>query len=115
MHPQLDLFQIVRREMFFAEEVVIEAVLDGRADGDLGFGIKLQNGLGHDVGAVVPDQRKRFLILLGDQGDLTVFGNGQAEIAQRTVDADGNRRLGQAGPDIGSDFRAGDRSIEGPD
>ena len=36
-------------------EVVIEAVLDGRPDGDLGLGVKLQHGLGHDMRGAVAD------------------------------------------------------------
>jgi hypothetical protein len=52
-HPLLDLREVVRREGLVAGEVVIEAVLDGRADRDLRPGEQLLHRLGHHVAGVV--------------------------------------------------------------
>ena len=46
-----------------AREIVIEAVLGRRAEGDLGAGIKLLHRLGHDMGAVVADHLQRIGML----------------------------------------------------
>ena len=40
-------------------EVVVEAVLDGRADGDLDLGEELLHRLGHDVGGGVAQRGQR--------------------------------------------------------
>jgi hypothetical protein len=45
--------QVVGRERLVAGEVVVEAVLDRRADGDLGAGEQLLHRLGQHVGGVV--------------------------------------------------------------
>ena len=37
MHASLDFFKVLGRKGLFAGEIVVEAVLDGGADGDLGF------------------------------------------------------------------------------
>ena len=58
-HPCLDAGQVVGRERLVAEEVVVEAVLDRRADRHLGAGEQVLHGLGHDVRAVVADHRQR--------------------------------------------------------
>ena len=44
-------------------EVVIEAVVGRRAEGDLRAGIKLLHRLGEDMGEVVPDQLERVLLV----------------------------------------------------
>src|SRR6267142_4675843 len=37
-HLGLDTLQIVRRERLWTVEIVVETIVDGRADGDLSFG-----------------------------------------------------------------------------
>ena len=56
VHALLDALEILRRERRAAREVVVEAVLDGRADRHLRLGIELLDGLGHDVRRVVAQQ-----------------------------------------------------------
>ena len=58
-HALLDRGEIVRRERLVAGEIVIEAVLDRRAEGDLGAGIELLHRLGQHMGAVVAQQLER--------------------------------------------------------
>ena len=51
--------QVFQRERLVAEEVVIEAVLDHRADGDLRARPQRLHRLGQHVRGVVPDQFQR--------------------------------------------------------
>ena len=56
LHLLLDGLEILRRERPGDLEVVVEAVLDRRADAQLGLGEDLLHGLGHDVrGGVAQD------------------------------------------------------------
>src|SRR5260370_31784616 len=48
-HLLLDLFEVVRGERGGAVEIVIETVLDGRADAELGFGIEFEHSGGEQV------------------------------------------------------------------
>ena len=66
-HLLLDGGEVVGRERLLAEEVVIEAVLDGRADGYLGAGEQLLHGLGQHMGGVVANGLQRLGIVAHDQ------------------------------------------------
>jgi hypothetical protein len=72
-HPRLDLFQILGGKRLGPCEVVIEPVLDRRADRDLGIGIELLDRLGHDMGGVVAQQFQRVVVLGGDDRDLGIL------------------------------------------
>ena len=71
-HLGLDLGKIVGREGLRAREVVIEAVLDDRADRDLRAGIELLHGLGHDMRGVVTDEFERFGVVSREDADAGV-------------------------------------------
>ena len=71
-HLGFDLGQIVGREGLVAREVVIEAVLDHRADGDLRAGVELLHGLGHHMRRVVADQLERFRVVARQDADARV-------------------------------------------
>ncbi len=62
--------QVVGRERLVAGEVVIEAVLDHRADGHLRAGPQRLHGLGQHVRGVVADQLQRARVVAGDEFDL---------------------------------------------
>ena len=68
-HLGFDRGQVFGRERLVAREVVIEAVLDHRADGDLGAGIELLHRLGHDMRRVVADQLERLRIVARKEFD----------------------------------------------
>ena len=59
-HLLFDLAEIVGLERLRLGEVVVEAVLDHRADRHLRAGPQRLHGFGHDVRGVVPDQLERF-------------------------------------------------------
>ena len=104
VHALFDARQILGREGLVTREIVIEAVLDGGTDGHLGAGVELLDGLGQDMGGIVPDQLQRLRTLAGDDLDRGVFRDRQIEIAQLAVDLDSERRLGEAGADVTRDF-----------
>src|SRR2546426_7524963 len=58
-HLVLDPRDVLRRERLRFEEVVVEAVLDGGADGDLHLGKQTLHRLGHDVRGGVTEGRER--------------------------------------------------------
>ena len=62
-HAGLDPLQILGMERLVTREVVVEPVLDRRADGHLGARVQILDRLGHDVGAVVAQDRQRRLVL----------------------------------------------------
>ena len=48
-HLRLDLLEVRGRQRAGQVEVVVEAVLDGRTDAELGVGEELEDGRGHHV------------------------------------------------------------------
>ena len=110
-HPLLDLGEVVRGEALFAVEVVIEAVLDHGADGDLRAGIKILHRLGHHMGCVVPDQLQRFRVIAGHNPHAGVRGNRIGDVGQRAVQADGDRLLRKRFRDRSCEFRASDAGL----
>jgi len=112
VHAPLDFFQIVQGERLGAGEIVEEAGLGRRSEGDLGVPIKLLDRLGHDMGAVVAQQRHRLVMATGDDCDARIAIDFGGEVLEVRADHDGQGVLGQSGADCGGDFEAGDRSIE---
>ena len=69
-HLLLDRREVLRRERLVAEEVVIEAVLDHRPDGDLRAGPQRLHRFGQHMRGVVADQLERARVLARDELDL---------------------------------------------
>ena len=84
-HLRLDLRQVLRREGEGRVQVVIEAVVDGRADGQLHLRPQALHGLGQDVGAGVPVRLavllvfKRVDVFFAHDMFLLVIGAGQKQ------------------------------------
>ena len=109
-HPLLDSLQVVLRRANAVREleVVIEAVLDRGADRDLGAGPEVEHRGRHHVRRVVSKQPQRLgLGARGDDLDLGAVGERRGEVAQLTVDLDGERVAGQPRPDRGGRVGAG--------
>ena len=111
-HLGLDLRQIVRREVFVARKIVIEAVLDHRADGHLRAGIKLLHGLRHDMRRVVPDQRERFWILSREDADLGIRLDRLGKVLDLAVECHRHRLLGERLGNRLGDLAARDARLE---
>jgi hypothetical protein len=92
-HLGLDDGKIVGREGLIPREVVIEAVLDDRANGDLRAGIELLHGLGHHMRRVVADERERLGIGTREEFDRRVGRDGRSEVGKRAVETHRHRAL----------------------
>src|SRR5579875_1572695 len=68
-HFFLDCGKILGRERLGSIEVIIKAVLDHRADGNLGAGKEGLHCLGEDMRGIMADEFERSWILPGDELD----------------------------------------------
>ena len=100
-HPRLDPAEVVVAERGSAREfeVVVEAVLDGRADRELGAREQLRDGLGHHVRRRVAQHVPAGVgVARDDRHDITVVELGR-EIDLLAVDRRGDGRLPQPAAD----------------
>ena len=107
-HLLLDRVEVLRRERLVAEEVVIEAVLDHRADGDLGAGPQALHRFRQHVRGVVADQLQRARVVAGEELDLGVALDRIGEVGHRAVERHRDRALGERGRDALGDIEPGD-------
>ena len=107
-HARLDALEVLVGEVRAAGqlEVVVEAVLHRRADGELGAGPELEDGLGHDVRRRVPQHVAALFGVVGDDADCGAVGQRRREVDFVAVDRRGDRRLGQAPSDRRGQFGA---------
>ena len=96
-HPGLDGLQVLRGERLGHVEVVVEAVLDRRADTQLGLREQLLYGLGHDVRGRMPHDVPA--VVAGDAHRLhdVPVGHLVGQVAQLAVDPGGDRGAVAAG------------------
>ena len=112
VHLRLELGEVLRRERPVEREVVVEAVLDHRADGDLGIRVDRLHGLREQVRGRVAQDLEAVGILAGDDGDLRVAVDQVGGVDELAVDAAGERGLREARTDARSEFRHGERLLE---
>ena len=102
----LDQAKIFGRERFFAVEIVVPAVIDDRADGDLGRGPDFLHRARHDMRKVVADQLVGLrLVLHGVDRDLRIAFDGPLQIPVLAVHSRGNCFLGERSGNVGCDLR----------
>ncbi|CAM5197645.1 hypothetical protein CDEN61S_00385 [Castellaniella denitrificans] len=116
-HLLFDGFQVFRREGPLVREIVVETVVDDRADGDLGVGKQGLDRVGQQVRRGVPDQVQAFGVLVGDdaQGRIPVDHVAGIHQARRFAihgQPAGQRRLAQPGPDGARDLVHGNGMVE---
>ncbi len=107
-HFLFDRGEVFRRERLVAEEVVIEAVLDHRADRDLRARPQRLHGFGQHVRGVVPDQLQCAGIVAGDEFDFGVALDWIGEIDDHAIERHRHRALGQRRRNALGDIEAGD-------
>jgi hypothetical protein len=107
-HLLLDGVEVLGRKRLIAEEVVIEAVLDHRADGDLGAGPQRLYRFGQHVGGVVADQLQRARVVAGDELDLGILLDRVGKVGERAVERHRHRTLGKRRRDALGDIETGD-------
>jgi len=88
-------------------EVVVEAVVDGGADAELGFGVELEDGGGEEVSSGVPVDLEGLGILVGQDLEGGVGIEGAGEVPEDAVDAGDDGGFGEARGD-------GLGDVEGP-
>ena len=114
--PRLDGGEVLGREGTRIGEVVVEAVLDHRADGDLCLGEQRLDGVGQQVGGRVADDLQAGVVLGRDDGERFVGLDAVAGVDDTggvaRADAAGERRLGQTGADGGGHVGHGHRAGE---
>ena len=111
-HLLFDGFQILGSETALEGEVVIETVLDHRADGHLGVGEQFLHRLGQEVGGGVADDFQPLGVLVGDDGQVAVGFDPVRSVHQLAVHLAGQGRLGKAGADIGGHLVNRHRLVE---
>ena len=63
VHPGLNGFEVRIREWYFAMEIIIEPVFNGRTNRHLGFRIDFKDSLRHHMRTIMTQQRERTVIL----------------------------------------------------
>ena len=111
-HAFFDFFEIVERERLVPGKIVIEAVVDRGADGDLRAGIKLLHRFGHGMCRVVPDEGERIVIPAFDQADSDAIRQFTIEIPDLAVHLHGDHDLGEPGADVRRQVRPGRPAVE---
>ena len=109
-HFGLDPGKILLGKPPLALEIVVEAVLDRGAEGQLNAVEKPHHRPGHDVGAGVPHDIQGLGVAIGNQpqGDLAFFGQEGVGADDLTIDLRGHRGLGQAGADFSGNIDGAD-------
>ena len=111
VHARLDGGKVLVAEGRLAMEIVIEPVLDRRADGDLRLGIQLENRLGHDMRGIMPDGGQNGVVLCRQQRQRGIGLDLACHVPFLAVDNSQHCRLGEARTDIGRDGRRRDRGV----
>ncbi len=106
-HLLFDHRQVFRRERRVAVEVVEEAVVDHRADGDLGAGPQRLHRLRHHVGGVVADQFQRARVVARQEFELGVLLDRIGEVGDSAVERHRHGALGERGRDALGDVETG--------
>ena len=111
-HLLLDGGQVVGREGALVAEVVIKAVLDHRADGDLRVREQLLHRIGQQVGGGVADHLQPLRVLGGDDRQPGILRDRVAGVDQPVVHLAAQGGLGQAAADGLRHFGHRHRTIE---
>ena len=112
-HAFLDRREILGRERLGAVEVVVEPVLDHRADRHLGVGPQRLHRIRQHMRRVVTDQFERARIVAGDEFEARVLPDRVGEVDEFAVADRRDRALGERGGDRPGDVEAGDAGLVG--
>ena len=113
MHPRFELLEVLGREGPLEGEVVVEAVLDHRADRDLGVGVDRLHGLREQVRGRVAEDLEAVGVLGRDDGDRARRGRSRATVSTSlpsTLPA--SAALARPGPMLGGELRDGQRLVD---
>ena len=111
VHARLDGGKVLVAEGRLAMEIVIEPVLDRRADGDLRLGVEFQHRLGHHMRGVMADRGKDRLVLGRQQRQRRILLDLAGQVPLLAIDNRQHRGLGKTRTDICGDGRRRDRRV----
>jgi hypothetical protein len=95
-HTLFDGHQVFRCKRTLVGEIIIEAVFDDRANGDLRLGEQLLDCIGQQVGGRVADNFQAIGIALGNDGQIDILGqSGKRYRPELAIHLAGQRRAGQ--------------------
>ena len=100
--------EILRREGALVGEIVVEAVVDDRADGHLCLREELLDRVGQEVCGRVAEDFQPFRVLVGDDAELGITFNAERCVNQTIIDAPRQRGAGKACADTLGNFSDGD-------
>ena len=95
-HLGLERLEIFRSERLIDLEIVVEAVLDGRAEADLRVRTEPAHRRGQDVRARMTQHASDSRVPLGEYAKRSTAAKRRAEIEHFAIDADRDRRLQQS-------------------
>ena len=112
VHALLDRGQVIRSKRTLVSDVVIEALVNDRADHHLSCRIQLLDRMANQMCARVANDLQPLLILGRDDLQAGIGGDQIAGINQLAVDLAGHSGLGQASTNGCGDLGYGNRMIE---
>ena len=112
LHALLDLFQVLWRKRTVIGEVIIKAVVNHRADRDLGRGKELLNSLGHEVRAGMAQHFQAIVIPGRDDRQFGIPVNGVGRVYEFAIDPARQGCFGKPGTDRLGDLVYGHRGFE---
>lgn len=92
---------IIGSEGDIALEIIVETVLDGRADGRAGAGPEGLESLGQHMGKIVVDQLQRAGVIARQKLGYCTIGQGGRAVCQFSIDKRGYSGFGKAEADAG--------------
>ena len=107
VHLGLELGQLLRAEGRLDIDVVVEAVINGRADGQLGLGVEALDRLGQDMGGGVVEGLLAVRVLKGQDLQGAVGVQNGAQVADLAVYPGGTGGLVEAGAELLGDIHHG--------
>ncbi len=112
-HALFDRREVLGRERLVAEEVVVEAVLDHRANRDLRSGPERLHGFGENMRRVMADQLERAGIVARDELERSVAVDRVGEIGKLAIADHRHSALGERRGNGFGDFEPGDARLIG--
>ena len=106
-HPRLDALEILRCERSGDIEIVVEPVFDRGTKPDLGVREQLPHRSRKHVGGGVPQHVQRLDVFLRENCHAASIRQGARQVPNVVVDANRERRLGEAGSDRSGQGGAG--------
>ena len=105
---RFDFFEVFRRELCGAVEIVVEAGLGGRTDAELGFRKEFEHGGGQQMRRRMAIDLERLRVFGGQDLKLRIVFEGAGQIVEFSVHARHDGVIRETGADgLGNIYRTG--------